>query len=269
MLLALALLIALVAWACSGGDSDDKKNTANGTPTPSGSASGSPPGSIGPGTNPTEGAAPPITGASPGSTPGTTGLPGIGDSGGTGGTEPPAGTPTGGTPGTSGTPGASGGAGAPANPGGGGKSLPNNGTWCTPNMIRVQVQPAESGKTVFNAGQNVALKLIVTNQTGPTCYVEFAPKSAFIEVFSGSDRYWGSADCSSGAATDVRQLQQGETQQVALSHDWAWTRSDPAKCATDGGQTKVSPPGGTAFYARGTLANLESSGEYVFRVDGK
>ncbi|WP_406285334.1 serine/threonine-protein kinase [Embleya sp. NBC_00896] len=146
----------------------------------------------------------------------------------------------------------------------GGKAAPNGGTWCTPSMIRVQIQPVESGKAAYNASQNVALKVLVTNQTGPTCYVDLAPSRAYIEVRSGSERLWISADCAAGAATDVRQLQQGDAQAVSITRDWSWTRSNAAQCATNGGQSKAAPADKAVYRAKAILAGLESSGEFLF-----
>ncbi|MGC0421290.1 hypothetical protein [Embleya sp. AB8] len=251
VLLALALLIALVAWACTaGGDSsDDKKNAADKKPIAT--VSGSPdPSAITPGANPTNGANPPVSG-------GSTGTPG-GSSGASAGTS---GQP-GGQPGQSGgqSAGTAGGGAVP----GGGKPAPNGGTWCTSAMVRVQIQPVESGKSSYSAAQNVALKVIVTNNSGPTCYVDLAPKSAYIQVHSGNDALWSSADCAVGAATDYRQLQQGEAQAVSITRDWSWTRSNAAQCATNGGQSKVAPTDKASYRAKGVLAGLEPSGEFIF-----
>ncbi|MYV98633.1 hypothetical protein GT354_10135 [Streptomyces sp. SID3343] len=278
VLLALALLIALVAFACSrGGDSDKKKNTAGGgNPTPS--TSGTPaPGAITPGANPTTGAnPPPITGGASG----TPGVPGTGSTpGATGGQTGGAANQPGGQPGgqTAGQPGGQPGANTAGNGGtvpgvpGGGKAAPAGGQWCTPAMIRVQVQSVDGGKTAYVAGQKMSFKLMVTNQTGPTCYIDFGIKSAYVEVFSGSDRYWSSADCAANPVSDVRQLQAGDTQQWSNVHDWSWTRSNAAGCASGQGQTPISPApvAGAGFYAKGMLAGLEPSGAFRFTVAGK
>jgi hypothetical protein len=270
VLLALALLIALVAWACAGGDSDNKKNTAGEKPAPSGSASPAPT-AITPGANPTTGVVPPLT---TGGTNGTPVAPGAGSTPGASGGAPnqPGGQPSGqpgaqqpgaGTAGTGGT--------VPGPGPGGGKAAPNGGMWCNPSMIRVQIQPTESNKTTYAAGQKVSFKLIVTNQTGPTCFIDFGIKGAYVEVFSGAERYWSSADCSTRQASDLRQLQQGEAQQITGTHDWTWTRSNASQCAAGEGQTPVNPApsAGTAFYAKGMLTGLEPSGEFRFTVAGK
>ncbi|MFE3198660.1 hypothetical protein ACWGR4_11180 [Embleya sp. NPDC055664] len=260
VLLALALLIALVAWACTaGGDSDDKKNASDKKPIPSGSVSPDP-SAITPGANPTNGANPPIPGGSTGTPGGTSGA----SSGTSAGTSAGASGQPGGQSGQAGQ--SAGGAGTPGGgtvPGGG-KPAPGGGTWCTPAMIRVQIQPVEAGKSAYNASQNVALKVIVTNESGPTCYVDLAPSHAYIEVLSGSDRLWSSADCAAGPGTDVRQIQQGASQAVSITRDWAWTRSDPRQCATNGGQTKAAPADKAAYRAKGVLAGLEPSGEFIF-----
>jgi hypothetical protein len=151
-------------------------------------------------------------------------------------------------------------------PGPGGRTAPAGAVWCTPAMIRIQVQPTEQ-KTTYSPAQSIALRMVVTNQTGPTCYVDFGSKSAYVEVSSGADRYWSSADCSSRPTSDVRQLQQGGGQQVTVGFDWSWTRSDPTRCTVDGGQAKIaSPTPGTAFNAKAELAGLEPSGLYMFTV---
>lgn len=255
VLVGLAVLIALVAWACTagGGDGkDDKKNTSASSTAPSGSGSPAP---VGPG--PTDGAANggPTTG-SPGATNPTGGA---------------AGSPSGGNPGANGNPGATnGGATGPAN-GGTGQAPPpgqqpgasNGGTVngilaCQfPGNTTLVVVGDRPQDTKYRVGEQVKLTLEVRNTGTQTCAVDMSQRTATVEIRSGNDRIWSPADCATGAQ-EITQIQPGKS--VSRTWTWNWTRSDPSRC-TGNPPALNTPPPGALFQATGKVTGMQWASE--------
>ncbi|WTW95712.1 hypothetical protein OG216_21020 [Streptomycetaceae bacterium NBC_01309] len=245
VLVGLAVLIALVAWACTagGGDGDDKKNTSAESTAPTGSGSPAP---IGPG--PTDGTASggPTTGS-----PGATGPSGT------------AGSPSGGA---SGSPGATGGTAAPgANPGASqapppGQPAPTGGATVNgmlacqfPGNAELVVTGDRPQDTKFRVGEQVKLTLEVRNTGRETCAVDMSQRAATVEIRSGNDRIWSPADCASGTP-EITQIQPGKS--VTRTWTWTWNRSDPARCSGPA-PTLSTPPPGALFTATGKVAGMQ------------
>ncbi|MEU8133132.1 hypothetical protein [Streptodolium elevatio] len=251
VLVGLAVLIALVAWACTagGGDGDDKKNTSAESTAPTGSGSPAP---IGPG--PTDGTA---TGGQATGSPGATGP--------TGGTAPG----TGGNPGASGSPGAANGGTAPGATPGTSQAPPpgqqpgaGNPPGSTVNGILACQFPGNANLVVtgdrpqdtkFRVGEQVKLTLEVRNTGSETCAVDMSQRAATVEVRSGSDRIWSPADCAPGTP-EITQIQPGKS--VSRTWTWNWTRSDPARCSGTP-PTLNTPPPGALFAATGKVAGMQ------------
>ncbi|MGA4539868.1 DUF4232 domain-containing protein [Uniformispora flossi] len=263
VLIGLAVLIALVAWACTagGGGGDDKAKAASESSTPSAPAApnGSP-APIGPGNTadpgksgqPSGGPGAPGTGTGPANPGGTGAAPGAtaGNSAGTNG-QP-------------GNPGAPAGAGnAPQDPalGGAKPCLYQEGGNAT--LTLRGDRPADAK---YRVGEQVALTLVVTNVSGETCAVNLSPKAATVEVKSGNDHIWSPADCAGTPAPEVVQLQPGKSAERRFT--FTWTRSNPNQCT---GQAPAlnPPPAGSSFQATATVSTMRwASKAYVWTVAG-
>ncbi|NUU25616.1 MAG: hypothetical protein HOV68_29545 [Streptomycetaceae bacterium] len=274
VLVGLAVLIALVAWACTagGGGGDDKKNAGAESPAPSGSSG--PPGAIGPGaTNPAPGTDP---GQPPGTTGGTGTNPGANAGsgpGGTGGGTAP-GAATGGTvPGGAnagatgaGTNGGTNGqapAGQPSTSTGGGTNV-GGMLGCTyPGNAQLILTGDRPQDSRYRYGEQVKLTLEIRNTGTETCAVDMAQRSASVEITSGNDHIWSPADCASGQP-EITQIQPGKS--VTRTWTWSWTRSDPGRCS---GQAPnlATPPPGALFTANGKVAGMQwASNPYKWTV---
>lgn len=270
VLVGLAVLIALVAWACTaggGGDGkDDKKNaSAESTTSPPSSPA---PGPIGPG---------PTGGTNPGASTGQPGAAAGGNPGGTGGantggsgapsagngtnTGAPGGNPAGGaTGGQPGAPGAATGGSQPQQP----RTTIQGMLACTyPGNAQLVVTGDRPQDTKFRVGEQVKLTLEVRNVGTETCAVDMAQKSATVEIRSGADRIWSPADCAP-AQPEITQIQPGKS--VSRTWTWNWTRSDPGRCSGPA-PGLASPPPGSLFAAAGKVNGMQwASKDYQWLV---
>ncbi len=252
VLVGLAVLIALVAWACTaGGGDDDKKNAAAESTAPTGSGSPAP---IGPGPNDGAANGGPSTGSpgAPAPSGGTTGSPSGGANPGAGGNPGAAngGTVPGANPGASQTP-PPGQQQPPAPPGG---ATVNGMLACQfPGNAEVVVIGDRPQDTKFRVGEQVKLTLEVRNTGRETCAVDMSQRIATVEIRSGNDRIWSPADCASGGQ-EITQIQPGKS--VSRTWTWNWTRSDPARC-TGPAPTLNTPPPGALFSATGKVIGMQ------------
>jgi hypothetical protein len=275
VLVGLAVLIALVAWACTagggGGGKDDKKNAGAESPAPSGSPSA--PGTIGPGgTAPAPGAnsgQPPGPSGGAGTAPG--GNPGAGTGGSnggtTGGTSPgatnggsvPGGTNAGANAGTNGQPPA----GQPGTSTGAGTNVGGMLPCTFPGNASLVLTGDRPQESRYRVGEQVKLTLEVRNTGAQTCAVDMSQRAATVEIKSGADHIWSPADCAANRP-EVTQIQPGTS--VTRTWTWTWTRSDPARC---NGQapTLNTPPPGASFTAIGKVQGMDwASNPYKWTV---
>ncbi|MDI2132624.1 hypothetical protein [Yinghuangia seranimata] len=262
MLVGLAVLIALVAWACSGGDSGDDKGKAAAESSASPSGVAPAPGQITPGG--TAGAA---AGSSTGATGGTNGQQPGAASGGSAGNGGAAGggTAAGGSNGgatTGATAGATAGQqGVPATGGAasGGGAPPMLGgipacTYQQGGNAELTLSGDRPADTKYRVGEQVQLTLNVRNVGTQTCAVDLSAKSATVEVTSGRDHIWSPADCAPANKPEIVQVQPGQS--AARNFTFTWTRSDPAHCT--GAAPALSPPAaGSLFSASGKVSGMQ------------
>jgi hypothetical protein len=245
VLLAVLAVLALILYACSDSGSGKKKPSGNGKNTASasqtsiptaggssvqgssggatsvsGGASGSAPGSHSGGPSNSAGAPSGLTGG-PGGTGGTT-------SGSTGGVTAGA---IGGTGGVSGGPGTTGGPGAGSSTAAG----------CQLNLVL----SSQSGQ--YANGDQPAFTVTAINKGTADCDVDLGPKSLVLNIFSGPERIWSSADCGSGDK-DLRGIAPGSAQTV--TYTWNRLRSS-AGCPAGGQPAKLGTYFGVVSLAAG------------------
>jgi len=284
VLVGLAVLIALVAWACTagGGGGDDKKNASSeGSSAPPSTPES--PGIISPGAPSAGGPAQPgaASGGTTGGTtggngapigPATTGGPAGGDANGSAATAGTTGAANGGTTGTTtagqgqAPQGQAGAANGGAANGGtsGGNGAPGL-LMCQAPTTQLKLTGDRPENTRYRVGEQVNLKLEIVNNGTQTCAVDMAQTSATVQIRSGSDTIWSPADCASSTPV-ITQIQPGKS--VVHSWTWNWTRSDPARCSGPV-PTLATPPPGALFIAKGTVSGVDwASNEYKWLVAG-
>jgi hypothetical protein len=274
VLIGLALLIALVAWACTagGGGGDDKDKAASSSSAPSGPVEpGGSPAPIGPGGNPADTAKPGQgtgSGAPGGTSAGGSGggagspVPGAGQNGGNpagGGTAAPGqGVPPG-----AGTNNGANGGNAPADPslGGAKPCLYQEG-----GNASLTLRGDRPDRAQYRVGEQVVLTLVITNTSGETCAVNLSPKAATVEVRSGNDHIWSPADCAGNPTPEPVQVLPGKS--VERRFTFTWTRSSPNQC-TGQAPSLATPPAGSSFQAVATVSTMKwASKPYVWTVAG-
>lgn len=252
MVLVIALLAALVAWAVisgggSGGGQDDGKPGGSGpapapsiTPGPSrsGPVVGQPPGGRDDSGEPGAGS---VAGSGSGGDTGAGSAAGSGTTGGPGSTGADGSGPVGTSAGAGG--GSTGGQQVPA-----GSPLPD----CTPAVLQLSLKTDIS----YGPDDTPEFRLSARNTSAADCKADFGPKSAVLTVTeAGEDdeQVWSSADCPKNGALFLR-VPAGAT----VVHTVEWDRKGSApRCAT--------PPVRAA--APGTyLLEAEITGETVQRA---
>jgi hypothetical protein len=216
VVLVFVAVLALILYACSGSGSGKKQSAGNGTnSSPAASQTSMPSGD---GSSPQGAANGGVSGGASGS---SAGAPSGGASGGT------ASAPGGGTAGTGG---ANGTAGGTAGTGGTG---PNGGPTSGPGcQLSLSLTTQE---TAYANGVDPQFTVAVVNKGTSDCDVDVSPKSLVLNIYSGQDHIWSSADCATGGK-DLRGIAPGAVQTV--TYTWNRTRSSQG-CASTAGSAKL------------------------------
>ena len=212
-MLAVVAVLALVLYACSGSGSKKKQPTADGKSSPTASQS----------SVPTAGGSQTAAsgGASGGPSSASAGGPSGGASGATGSASASGGT-------TGGTNGASGGVNGGVNSTGGtaGTGGSTSGPGCQLSLSLTSQSPA------YANGMDPQFTVAVVNKGTADCDVDVSPKSLVLNVYSGPDHIWSSADCATGGK-DLRGIAPGAVQTVTFT----WNRTRSSQSCTAGGSS--------------------------------
>ncbi|MFD5463968.1 hypothetical protein ACFWIQ_14295 [Kitasatospora sp. NPDC127059] len=265
VLVAVAAVVALIAWLMSdqGGDGGSPSKAAQAVPSQS--QSQTPAQAITPGASPSGPAAHPAggggggpvasgggseVGLSGGGTGGGTG--GAGGSGGSGGAGGSGGT--GGNPAPGGTGGSTGGSGGS---GGGAPAVNTPEVMALPVCSSSQVALELAGsQNSYQPKDKPKLALTVKNSSGANCRVDLGRTASVITVSSGSnnDRVWSSGDCPPDKGNIWVQIPANSSQTETFT--WDRSRSKP-QCAT----ADQAPPANGTYVVLAELTGL--SGDKV------
>ncbi|GAA1989696.1 hypothetical protein [Catenulispora subtropica] len=204
VLLAALAALALILYACSGSGSGKKKPVADGKNTSPAASQSS---------LPTAGGS--SAQASSGGTTASGGASGNGPASSSGGPSSSAGAPSGSAGGPGGGPGGTGGA----------TGASGNGGGCQLTLVLSSQFPQ------YANGDHPAFTLTAFNKGTADCDIDLGPKTMVLNIFSGSDRIWSSADCGVGGS-DIRGIAPGSAQTVT----YTWNRLRSAAGCPAGGQ---------------------------------
>ena len=257
VLLAVLVVLALILYACSDSGSGKKKPAGDGkntSPTASQSsltqsggssapASGGPSGGASGTSNVPASSAGAPSGASAGAPSGSAGGSGGANGGAAGGTN--GGANGGAAGGTNG--GAAGTAGGAASGENGGQNPASGGCLLTLALSTPSTQYAN--------GDHPSFTVTALNKGTADCDVDLSPKSLVLTIYSGPDRIWSSADCTT-SGPDIRGIAPGTAQTVAYS--WDRVRSS-AGCPAGGQTAKLGNYFGVVTLAAGSGPNAPSA----------
>ncbi len=126
------------------------------------------------------------------------------------------------------------------------------GAACKPANIDVE---AITDKGNYAPGELPMLSISITN-TGPNaCKIDAGTKAQIFTITSGTEVYWKSTDCQTGAVDVEVLLQPGKTVKSQTAIAWDRTRSDPATCSA-----KRNPvtAGGASYHLATSVAGIAS-----------
>jgi hypothetical protein len=235
--LAVVAVLAAVLYACSGSGSGKKQSKGTGSPTASQSSL---PTGTGTGTS-----SPTATGGASGATSATVSA----SSGGTSGGPTSAGGVNGGVVGTSG--GATGGSpgGGPTGGTAGGATGATGGPGCQLSLSLT------SQASAYANGVDPQFTVAVVNKGTTDCDVDVSPKALVLNIYSGQDHVWSSADCATGGK-DLRGIAPGAVQ--TITYTWNRTRSSQG-CPPNAGSAALGMYFGVATLGPGSGPNAPAA----------
>jgi hypothetical protein len=120
---------------------------------------------------------------------------------------------------------------------------------------------AITDKTNYAAGELPQLSISITN-TGPNaCKIDAGTKAQVFTITSGTEVYWKSTDCQTGAVDAEVLLQPGKTVKSQAPLVWDRTRSDPATCSA---KRNPVPAGGASYHLATSVDGITSSATKQF-----
>lgn len=131
---------------------------------------------------------------------------------------------------------------------------------CAPANIKLE---AVTDKLSYAAGENPMISLTITNTGSSACTINAGSTVQELIITSGSEKYWDSKDCQSGAV-DAPTILQPNVPQSSTPIAWDRTRSSPSTC--EGDRPKV-PAGGASYHLSVKVGDIESESTKQFQLN--
>ena len=124
----------------------------------------------------------------------------------------------------------------------------------------MEVKAFVDGTTAQNYGTTAkpALTLSVTNNSGTECYFNVGTDSQVFTITSGSETYWKSSDCQTGATQTLAIFKPGQT---LTSNPITWNRVlSPSRAGgTCDAKSPAAPAKGASYFLSTTVGGVDSS----------
>ena len=231
VVLAFVAVLALILYACSGSGSGKKQSVGDGKTSPTASQSSLPSN----GGNSSQAAANGGASGASGATSASAGAP----SGSASGGATTAGGVNGGVVGTTG--------------GTGGTTAGTTGTAGGPGC-QLSLSLTSQAAAYAN-GVDPQFTVAIVNKGTADCDVDVSPKSLVLNVYSGQEHIWSSADCATGGK-DLRGIAPGGVQTV--SYTWNRTRSSQG-CTANAGSAQLGMYFGVVTLGQGSGPNAPAA----------
>ena len=106
-------------------------------------------------------------------------------------------------------------------------SAPKDGDACAPAKIKLE---AIADKASYAAGENPQISMRITNIGTTACTMNLGSTQQELKITSGSETYWDSKDCQTGAVDSTQVLKPG-TPLTTAAITWDRTRSSTTTCS--------------------------------------
>ncbi len=123
---------------------------------------------------------------------------------------------------------------------------------CAPGVVELT---ASTDKSNYASGENPQMTLTLTNEGAVPCTINAGTTQQVFTITSGSETYWKSTDCQSGAV-DANVVLEPNIPKSTNPLAWDRTRSSPTTC--DSSRQQVTA-GGASYHLVITLGDLESN----------
>lgn len=135
-----------------------------------------------------------------------------------------------------------------------------SGAPCAAGAVTVT---AVTDRTSYPAGQDPKLSIRLVNN-GPDCTLNVGTAAQVFTITSGSDVWWRSTDCQSGASDATVTIKAGQTVTSAQPLVWDRTRSSVATCQAK--NRPVAPAGGATYHLSVSIGGIASASTAAFAL---
>lgn len=128
---------------------------------------------------------------------------------------------------------------------------------CSPDVMEVSALVDGSSAQTYGASAKPALTLSIKN-AGPTeCYFNVGTNAQVFTITSGSETYWKSTDCQSGATETLAVFKPGQTL-TSNPISWGRTLSPSRAGGTCDAKSPAVPAKGASYFLRTSVDGVDS-----------
>jgi hypothetical protein len=128
---------------------------------------------------------------------------------------------------------------------------------CDPNVMQVKAFVDGTTAQAYGSTAKPQLSLSVTNSGAQECFFNVGTNSQVFTITSGSETYWKSTDCQSGATETLAIFKPGQTE---TSAPIAWNRvlSPSRSGGTCDAKSPAVPAKGASYFLSTTVGGVDS-----------
>ncbi|CAN5217215.1 hypothetical protein BH09ACT6_BH09ACT6_06270 [soil metagenome] len=115
----------------------------------------------------------------------------------------------------------------------------------------------------YSSGSLPQLSFTLANTGSGPCTINAGTSQQVYTITSGTEVYWTSTDCQTGATDTMAMLEPG---QVVSATPFAWNRARSSKTACDAAPTAV-PAGGASYHLEVSVDGITSKGSAQFILE--
>jgi len=138
-----------------------------------------------------------------------------------------------------------------------------DGAACLPANLELS---AVTDKGSYGPGEQPQIGLSLKNIGSKSCSINMGSTVQELIILSGSEKYWDSKDCQTGAVDSQQVIKAGATLSTPTI-PWDRTRSSAATCDA-GAQRPAVPAGGASYHLSVKLGDLTSKDTKQFVLNG-
>jgi hypothetical protein len=128
---------------------------------------------------------------------------------------------------------------------------------CDPSVMQVKAFVDGTTAQAYGSAAKPQLSLSVTNSGSQECYFNVGTNSQVFTITSGSETYWKSSDCQSGATETLAIFKPGQTE-TSAPIPWNRVLSTSRSGGTCDGNSPAVPAKGASYFLSTTVGGVDS-----------